>query len=216
MIYVYDIILNWSSNEIYDFFEWELNDEIEHIKRIPLFKINTETFSDILNYDIRVEPELLNKIKNLTEVYTVDKIGVISYASVFTDGIRAIGVEFNEKGISIFKSGLLLDEEQDILMLSNKMMESKIDIGKLKKVDKDPFITRFEKDMRHLLKTEICDCNKKGNFDKLKYLYYECFGKDLDNIDLMYHKLLDSIDREMNNNHNKLYEVIKLSYQNKN
>ena len=31
-----------------------------------------------------------------------------------------------------------------------------------------------------------------------------------------YQKLLESISNKINNNHNKLYEVLKLSYQNKN
>ncbi len=215
MIYVYDIILNWSSEDIYDFFEWELNDEIEHIKRIPFFKIDSSTFTNMENYKIKIDKEILSKIKNLTEVYSADKNNSIMYSSLFTDGVRVIAIEFNSKGESIYKSKLLLDEEQDILMLSTKMTETKIAIEKLNKWQLDPFTTRYEKEIRRLLKVEIEDCYKKGNFDKLRYLYYECFGKNQDDVDLIYNKLLESINSELDNKHSKLYEVVKLSYQNK-
>ena len=71
MIYVYDIILNWTDEDkIYEFFEWELNDDLEHIKKIPLFKIDSNTFDDILNYEVKTNDIFLNKIKvscNLAE-----------------------------------------------------------------------------------------------------------------------------------------------------
>ena len=39
MIYVYDILLNWNKEVAYDFFEWEKTDKLDHIKKIPLFKV---------------------------------------------------------------------------------------------------------------------------------------------------------------------------------
>ena len=88
-------------------------------------------------------------------------------------------------------------------------------ITKGKKRGLDLFSTRLENEIKKILTIEIKDSYKKGNFDKLKYLYYECFGREQENIDMAYKKLLDSIDKEINYKHNKLYEVIKLSYQNK-
>ena len=102
-------------------------------------------------------------------------------------------------------------------MLSNKLMETSINYSKGRKlINSNNFITRHEKEVRHLLKIEIENCYQKGNLPKLQYLYYECFGKEIDDINLMYQKLLESISNKINNNHNKLYEVLKLSYQNKN
>ena len=75
MIYVYDMILNWMDKDrVYEFFEWEINDEIEHIKRIPLFKIKSNVFDDIINYDFKVDEEFLDKIHNLSEKYTTTNI----------------------------------------------------------------------------------------------------------------------------------------------
>lgn len=216
MIYVYDIILNWTDEDkVYEFFEWELNDEIEHIKRIPLFKIDIMSFDSLLHYEVKVDNDFMNKIYNLTEIYGSDKIQKINYATLFTDGTRAMAIEFDESGTAIYRSKLLLDEEQDVIILSSKLLEYKLNTIKGRKKVYNLFNTRLENDIKKILTIEINNSYKKGNFDKLKYLYFECFGKEQVDIDIAYKKLLESIDKEINYNHSKLYEVIKLSYQNK-
>ena len=216
MIYVYDMILNWTDGDkVYEFFEWELNDEIEHIKRIPMFKVNSRTFDELFDYEVIVDNNFLNKIENLTEKYTSSNVEKIKYASILTDGLRTFAIEFDNKGNSIYRSRLLLDEEQEVIILSNKLLEYEINIQKINKRNYNIFTTRFEEDVKKLIMAEVNDSYKKGNFDKLKYLYFEFFGKEQDDVDLIYNSLLTSIDKEINYNHNKLYEVIKLSYQNK-
>lgn len=216
MIYIYDLVLNWTDQDrVYEFFEWELNDEIEHIKRIPLFKIEASLFDEVFHYNIMVDKEFLNKIYNLTEKYTNVGVEPIAYSCVLTDGIRVIAIEFDDEGKSIYRSRMLLDEEQDVLVLSNKLSPYKISFNKTSYRNSISFITRRESEIRKLLTLEINNSYKNGNFDKLKYLYFEFFGKENNDIDTVYKKLLQSIDKEINYNHNKLYEVIKLSYQNK-
>lgn len=216
MIYVYDIILNWNDKDrTYEFFEWELNDEIEHIKRIPLLKVNANKFDELFNYEVKVDKEFLKQIYNLTEKYTHSSVEKIEYAAILTDGIRTFAIEFDSIGNSIYKSKLLLDEEQEVIILSNKLFEFDINYKKGKLHNKIKYTTRLEEDIRRIITIEIKDSYKKGNFDKLKYLYFELFDKEQDDVDLVYNKLLSSINEEINYNHNKLYEVIKLSYQNK-
>jgi len=216
MIYVYDMILNWiDGDKVYEFFEWELSDNIEHIKRIPLFKVDTKLFDEISCYDFEVDQDFLSKIYNLTEQYTNDKIEKIKYATIFTDGVRATAIEFDDNGLSTFRSRLLLDEEQDVIILSNKLSCYELNIVEKRKKNDDMFTTRLEQNIKKMLTIEINDTYKKGNFDKLKYLYFEFFGKEQDDMDVMHKNLLSSIEKEINYNHNKLYEVIKLSYQNK-
>ena len=192
-----------------------IKDNLEHIKRMPLFKIDPNLFDNILDYDFKVDEEFLNKINNLGEKYTNTSVEKISYSSIFTDGVRAIAIEFSEEGESVYRSRLLLDEEQDVIIISNKLLEYKLNIIRGRKRINQKFITRLESDIKKLLTIEIKNSYKNGNFDKLKYLYFEFFGKEQDNIDIAYKKLIESIDKEINYNHNKLYEVIKLSYQNK-
>lgn len=216
MIYVYDIILNWTdSDKVYEFFEWESNDDLEHIKRIPLFKIDFDKFSELFTYEIKINSEFLEKIENLTEVYGISTIEKIKYSALFTDGTRVMAIEFDEKGKIICRSRLLLDEEEEVIMLSNKLNCCQVDIERLRKREFDEFLTRQEVIMKKILEKEINNSYEKKNFDKLKYLYLECFEKESDDIDEIYNKLLKSIEKDEHYNHNKLYEVVKLSYQNK-
>ena len=48
MVYIYDLILNWCRDRKYEFFEWKENDEIEYIKKIPVFKVRN--FNDLFNW----------------------------------------------------------------------------------------------------------------------------------------------------------------------
>lgn len=216
MIYVYDIILNWTDEDrVYEFFEWELKDDLEHVKRMPLFKINSNRFSELIDYEVGVDKEFLDKIWNLTEIYASGKVEHLDYACLFTDGTRVIALEFSNEGDSIYRSKMLLDEEQDVTILSNKLLEYDLLITKKNKRNYDLCTTRLESEMKRVLTQEIKNSYKKGNFDKIKYLYFECFEREQEDIDIAYKKLLESMDKELNYNHSKLYEVVKLSYQNK-
>ena len=216
MIYVYDVLLNWcKNNELYDFFEWELNDNLENLKKIPLIKVSSKEVNRMFNYDFKVKKELLSKIDNLTETYSPVKSNLIKYACIFTDGIRAIAVKFDDEGTSNVKSKLLLDEEQEILMLSNKLTKYDSDIETFSSGNSLSFETRHEKEIRKVLLEEIESCYKNGNFDKLKYLYFECFDDEENDIEKAFNKLMDSINKNIENVHHKLYELIMLPYINK-
>ena len=46
MNYYYDILLNFQEN-YYMFYEWDKEDNIEFVKKIPLFHIDSKEFIDI-------------------------------------------------------------------------------------------------------------------------------------------------------------------------
>ena len=68
MTYIYDVTLNF--NEIlYDFFEWNNTDNLIHVRKIPIIKVSSEDFKNILTYKIKINELLLNKIIDKTEAY---------------------------------------------------------------------------------------------------------------------------------------------------
>ena len=70
MIYIYDILLNWTDpNVIYDFYAWQKGDEIEHVKRLSLFKVEKQVFDDFLTCDIIVDPLFLERFQNSCEIF---------------------------------------------------------------------------------------------------------------------------------------------------
>ena len=58
MNYIYDVILNFQK-EYYDFYEWNKNDNIYHMRKIPIIKINNKQFFEIKNNTIRFDEETL-------------------------------------------------------------------------------------------------------------------------------------------------------------
>ena len=110
MVNVYDILINLIDSErVYEFFEWSIKDNIEHIKKIPLVKVTTNFLDTCINNCVIIENEFLDKIYQKTEVYNNDKIGVIEYACLFTDGYKVIAIEFNNEGKSLYKSYLYIN-----------------------------------------------------------------------------------------------------------
>lgn len=119
LIYVYDLLVNFQDGlKLYDFYEWNSNDQIEHIKKICLIKVKSNEMNDILKFNIRVDDSFLENINSKTEVFKGNKVAVIPYACLFTDGNRVVAVEFFDDSMSVYKSKLMIDEEEDIISLS--------------------------------------------------------------------------------------------------
>ena len=66
MIYIYDILLNLN-NDFYEFYEWEKNDNIFHIKKIPIFLVDTNFMEDLLKFIFILNLSLLIILKVLSE-----------------------------------------------------------------------------------------------------------------------------------------------------
>ena len=216
MLYIYDVLLNFNSdNKIYDFYDWDLNDNIEHIKRIPLFRIKSDILSNISNSIFRIDKSFLFRVKNCSEVYRNKKIEKLMYAALFTDGNRALAVEFNHQGLSVHKSILLLDEEEEVIDLAHKINEIDLSLKIDKTLDNNKFLTRNDEYIMNFLKKEILDTYKKKDIDKLRYLYMEYFGKISDDAHRIYVNLINTLKKGINEKHNTMYNLLKLSYTGK-
>ncbi|MGM9882053.1 MAG: hypothetical protein ACI31S_04350, partial [Bacilli bacterium] len=111
MNFIYDIILNFNS-DYYNFFEWNKKDNIISIKKIPVFFIEKNLFNDMKYNKITVDKSFLDVIKDKTFTYSRIKIGP---SCLVTNGKEVIGILFNDKGVLIKRSSLLLDEEEEVL-----------------------------------------------------------------------------------------------------
>ena len=150
MKYIYDIILNFN-DKYYDFFEWDDKDNIEYIKKIPVFKVSNEVIRDLKIDKIQVDLEFLKNIYNKTDIYTNIGINKVEYICLFCSNDSVIGVEFNSKGISMYKSDLLIDESLDIIDYCSNIKEIKLNY-KIIDYEKIKFITRKEENMINFIK----------------------------------------------------------------
>lgn len=209
MLYVYDILLNWCDDPyIYDFYEWDTYDEIEHIKKIPLFRVTEKFFDNIINNKIKII-DFVNKTFNHTELYN-KKIGKIKYANIFSDTKRSIAVEYDDNGVIISKSKMLLDEETETNELSEKLEIINLKYEIIKKYKVNVFETRKEKSIKRYLETEIKNCYSLKKYDKLRYMYCEYNNSSNKDIEEIYKELLNSLNN-IKGVHYKIYELLTLS-----
>jgi len=209
MNYYYDLLLNFQDKYCM-FYEWDQEDSIEFIKKIPIFHINSKTYIDFLTKKITLTDEFLKLIENKTKI---KQNNYLKYTSIFSDGKNSIALEFNDDGLVINKSSLMLEDELNIneFMYSIKLSEIDYQIVNEDKLLKE---TRQELKIKRLLELEIETMYKKKEFSKLKYIYLEWFDKLLENVDLMYNDMLKKIGENLTEKEYAIYELIKLSYNN--
>lgn len=205
MNYIYDIYINLNKT-LYDFFDWNKNDKITHIKKIPIFRLDIDDFINFVNYNIKVSDEFLNCIKNSTETWSCKE--KINNCALFCDINSIIAIEFNDEGVSIRKSYLMIEEEAEVL--------EDINIRQIhlnyKILNKTNTLLKTRKELKEevFIKKEL----KNIDNDKLNYIYFECFGKKESDKQTKINKL--SKIKSDSKVYKNLYDILKLTSITKN
>ncbi len=195
MNYVYDILVNFSY-PIIEFYDWNKDDNILNIKRIPFYKIKSNVLEELKNSKFKID---VTKIKGLTKIFNNKK----NYNSVvYTDGDEAIAFKFDDKGICIGKSKLLIEEEKEILDSAYMVEITDIEYEIISSDNIDVYKTRNQSLITEYLANHI---DKIDDLDKLTYINYECFGEYrlLDKNELICH-----IRSEWNDKYYEIYNFL--------
>ncbi len=211
MNYYYDCLLNWNEQEAYEFYEWNDYDYLELIKKIPLVKVKHKVLLDFIQNSVKVDKEFLEMIKDKTLVSDKKNFKRIEYASLFTDTKNVIALEFNEEGLSISRSNLLIDDDLNILEVIYGIKETTFNYEIIKKIEMNQTL-RQEKEAKKLILLEINNLCQNKEIDKLKYLYYEYKKENINDIDYIYEQIKSDLERKIDQDILKLYHIIKLSY----
>jgi len=207
MNHIYDIFLNFNPI-IFDAFEWNLNDDIIHVRKIPLFRLND--IKDLLKYKVKFSKEFLKNIYKRTELFIKNKIISIDYAFIATDRKEVVAFKLDNSGCIKEYSKLLIEEETEVLEYSSNLKTTNIEYEKLNIINHDYFKTRNEYDIKLYISNEINRLIENKNIDKLKYLYLDCFNKNIDS-----KILVDNISKEIESNweevYLKIYDFLKLT-----
>lgn len=209
MLYIYDILLNFMDGDVmYEFFEWEYKDMVEHIKQIPAIKVNDKVFNDFIYSEVIVDSEFLDLIKNKAATYKEK----IEYACLIVNDERCFAVEFNKAGNIIFRSSLLIDEEEDVVSCCNRLPNSIVDYKVVKTSSNiNRILTRKEERDANLIKREIISAYEYKEYEKLNYLYNEAYKDDSLDIDERYKRLIEDIENNFSANLKSLVKIISLA-----
>lgn len=203
MSYIYDILLNFDGM-IYDHYEWNLNDNIYHVKKIPLFKVDDFVLDDVIKYNLRFKQDFLNKIKNKTEIYLNKICKPIEYAFIICSGEKVLALKLDSKGKTSRYSKMLISEELDAIDNEEIISCTIINYEKESKKNGLELKTKNEIKKTEYLKSKI----KNSTKEQLDYLYYELYNeKDLNNN--ARNKLENELN-DWNDNTNKMYEFYML------
>ena len=208
MLYIYDIVVNFmDGDEIYESFEWEYKDILEHIKKMPVVKVDNNTFTDFMFNEVIVNHEFLETIRGKSSTYKEK----LDFACLVTNDEKCFAIEFNEDGKVLFKSSLLLDEEEYIICCSRKISITNIEY---KVIQKNPIkirkLTRKEERDLYILKREIDTAYSYKDYEKLIYLYNEAYSEDDLSVHDKYKRLLHDLVDENFSKLKKLVRIISL------
>lgn len=202
MNYIYDIILNFNE-EFYDFYEWRNNDNVINVRKIPVLKVDENTYVSLRNNKVQVSMETIDLLKKNFSLYNEKIEGNI--ICLITNGMSAFGVMFNNNGYLIKRSSMLFDEEEEVIDESENIKEVKIEFIKNEKQNSNN-ISRIVKEKQKFIKDYISSLDDELT---LKYIYYDYFEKE-ENKNNIKEILLSEINSEWNSKLSKLYDLTKL------
>lgn len=192
MIYIYDILLNLRQiDDGLEFYEWREDDLIEHIKKVPLFKVSKTLIEDLFTNKLQLDITILPKIRNKAICYFNGETKQIPYLVLLSDGRKCFAIELDNKGNTLYKSSLLLDEEEEVLEMTEELVEMPIGYKKTKIKNNKEQLTRFEKDNQKFLLRELEKI--KDNKEEINYLYEEYFDNNLTSIEDKFNTLKDNV-----------------------
>ena len=212
MIYTYDILLNWTKGErLKEFYEWTLEDDLEHIKKMPIIRIRESLLKDLLTSKVKIDKSFLSKIKYKSESYFHNEIDVIDYAFIVTTEKKSLALELDDEGNVMYKSNLLIDEEEEVLEIGEELVVMDIPYKIISKNNKVSYLTRKEEEEKKFLTKEIKKIKKNKEESKLNYLFKEFFIEDVNSFSDKLNVLEKEISKDYNTFHHKLYNLLKLS-----
>ena len=208
MNYYYDIKINFQDTN-YMFYDWSEKDTIEFIKKIPIFQVTTNTLKDFISYNIILNEEILNNIKDKTKL----KKNILKYCALFVSKNGAIALEFNDNGLSISRSFLQIEDEVNVLESLFTLPITKFNYKIKNKINVNNML-RIEEEIKRFIEIEVNSLYKRKKYTKLNYLYNEWFKKDNKNPKEMKEEMHKKLENGITEKEINIYNLIKLSYNN--
>lgn len=202
MNYIYDIVLNFQDN-YYQFFEWNRTDKIKNISKIAVYHVRDQDLLDLTYNKITIDTPFLDQLKEDNKKYK-------KLMCLVSNTTQTIGLLFSNEGKLLKRSSLLFEEETEV---NDFVKDLKITEITYTQNEKNTPLNklRIEIEKKDNLINYITENN---DILKLKYLYYEYFEKECDNINIIKKSLLKEINKEWTTKQNNLYKLTNMFNKN--
>ena len=209
MNFIYDVLANFNDS-FFEFFDWDDSDNIVHIKKLPIIKVSSDFFYNVKFNSVRVDTSLVDRIYKKTEFFKISK-GKYSYVCALCDGRESLIVRFDYKGNVIGKSSMLIDEENEVVDISECMDICDYSLTVCSKNTYYSFNTRKECQLNNYIVNELHNMT----YDKLCYLYFDCFNEHDSDIEKINSRIIYEINNNFSSIYSKIYDFLKLTSINK-
>jgi len=208
MHYYFDVLVNLDET-LWEFYEWEQNDNLVPIKKVPLIRVKEKDIENFMKYQVTFDETWLEKyIDKTTLKNQKEKITCLLFSSTKNN----ILLELNKKGEVIGKSKLLIEDDNNCNEMSFTEKETNIsyEIGPKIKVEKE---FRQAKKEKKLIEIELETIKKTNNIKKCSYLYYEWFGGFETNLEKMILEMKEELKKDYTLKLHEISLLIKMSYK---
>lgn len=190
MDYIYDIVLNFQ-NDYYDFYEWKITDKIINIKKILVYSVSNQEYLNLKYNEVILDK---NELPNKTKMFLV------------TNGIEVMGILLDNNGKIIKRSSLIFDESDEVLEEKETIKELPL---KYKKNIQKSHISnsRILTEKKKFLQKYFSNIEKIKDEYLLKYIYYDIYNIEENNINIVYKKLQELVYDDINTIYNSIKKI---------
>lgn len=200
MNYIYDVVLNFQDN-YYNFFEWNKSDKIKNISRIPIYRVDDQDILTLKYNDVKLAN--IDQIKDESDHHK-KIICLVSNTKI------ALGLLFSQEGTLLKRSGLIFEEESEVNTFAISLPITSLEY--LENINHPPQDKlRLEIEKKDTLVKSIQTISDPLT---LKYLYYEYYEEECQNLKLIKDLLLQELEKPWTKKQNNLYNVVKLLNKN--
>jgi hypothetical protein len=153
--------------------------------------------------DVIIDKIFVDTIKSCCYVNSVKKEVI---ACLVSDGKEVLGIRLDDNGTIIGKSSLIFDEEEEVLEELDDLKVYNINYIIINRNNRK-IISRCITDRRSYL---LDFFNSNNNIDIYRYIYYDFYEEEANDIKMIKNKLLNVLCGEWNSDCERLYQSIKM------
>lgn len=190
MDYIYDIVLNFQDN-YYEFYEWKATDKVVNFKKVCVYMVSNNDYFSLKYNDVVLDRKVFFKDNKTFLV---------------TNGVEVMGILLDNDGRVIKRSSLLFDEADEVIDEKDSIKFISLKYKKNKKKEYN-LCGRLKQEKINYIDNYFRNIDKKKDEYLLKYIYYDIFNEEENDIDKIYLKLVNLKENDIDLIYNSINAI---------